>query len=94
MHTKTSSGLPVLHDRCAITGVKSVRVRHGFSDADTWGDGLAVAIEGYCLDAPSSLPRGSTSGAVYPHCTGGVGRLSQAFVTQMTTPVTFNDDRT
>lgn len=94
MHHKTSSGLPVLHDDCAITGTKSIRVRHGFSDADTWGDGLAVAMMGYCLDAPSALPRGSTSGAVYSHCTGGVGRLFHAFVTQITTPVDHNDDRT
>lgn len=94
VYTKTSDGIPVLHDRCAITGIKSTLVRPGFSDYATWGDGLACATEGYCLDAPSSLPRGSTSGAVYSHCTGGVGRQHRAFVTQQTTPVNVFDDRT
>ncbi len=93
-YTTTAAGLPIKHDRCGITGIKSAVVRRGFSDYDVWGDGLACATQGYCLDAPSAIPRGATSGAVYSHCTGGVGRQNQAFVTQQTTPVNVFDDRT
>lgn len=94
MYSTTSYGLPVRQDRCGMTGIRSTCVRAGYSDADTWGQGLAMATAGYCLDAPSALPRGSTSGAVFSQCVGGTGPQSRAFVTRQTTAVTIYDDRT
>jgi hypothetical protein len=94
MYSTTSYGLPVRQDRCGMTGIRSTCVRPGYSDADTWGQGLAMATAGYCLDAPSALPRGSTSGAVLSQCVGGTGPQFRAFVTRQTTAVTICDDRT
>lgn len=90
----TTAGLPILHDRCAITGIKATLVRYGFRDCDVWGNGLAMATRGECLDAPSALPRGSTRGHIFTHCTGGIGPHSRAFVTQTTTGTDLRDDRT